>query len=75
MLYRNNLADMQDPTGISGYIHACRTETMYEDARSKVLTASARADKALDAYKEDEFKDAFGWWDLLWDGKFPSYYK
>ena len=75
MLYRNNLADMQDPTGISGYIHACRTETMYEDARSKLLTASARADKALDAYKKDEFKDAFGWWDLLWDGKFPSYYK
>jgi hypothetical protein len=50
MLYPNSLADMQDPTGISGYIHACRTETMYEDARSKVLTASARADKALDAY-------------------------
>jgi|SRR5579884_243775 len=75
MLYQNNLADMQDPMGVSGYIHACRTETMYDDARSKVLTASSRADKALEAYKKSELKTAFEWWDLLWDGRFPTYYR
>jgi hypothetical protein len=75
MLYTNNLADMQDPVGISGYIHACKTEALYDDARSKVLTASTRANKALEAYQKNDFKAAFEWWDLLWDGKFPSYYK
>jgi hypothetical protein len=75
MLYQNNLADMQDPMGVSGYIHACRTETLYDDARSKVLTATNRANKALEAYRKDDFKTAFEWWDLLWDGRFPSYYR
>ena len=75
LLYTNNLAAMQDPMGISGYIHACKTEAMFEDARSKLLTASVRADKALDAYKKNDFKAAFELWCLLWDGRFPSYYR
>ena len=75
LLYRNNLANLQDPMGVSGYIRPCKTEAMLEDARSKVLTASVRADKALDAYKKNDFKEAFHYWDLLWDRRFPSYYK
>jgi hypothetical protein len=75
LLYRNNLANLQDPMGISGYIRPCKTESMLEDARSKVLTASVRADKALAAFKAENFKDAFYWWNLLYDGKFPSYYR
>jgi hypothetical protein len=75
MLFRNNLADMQDPMGVSGYIHACKTEAMYDDARSKILTASVRADKALEAYRKSDFKTAFEWWHMLWDGRFPSYYR
>ena len=75
VLYNNNLANMQDPMGISGYIHPCKTEAMLEDALSKVLSASVRADKALEAFKKDTIKDAFYWWDLLYDGRFPSYYK
>jgi hypothetical protein len=75
MLYRNNLADMQDPMGVSGYINACKTEAMYEDARSKLLTASARADKALEAFKKNDFKQAFEYWNLLYAGKFPGYYR
>ena len=75
MLYRNNLADMQDPMGISGYVRPCKTETLLDDARSKLLTASVRADKALEAYKKNDFKEAFYYWNLLWDGQFPSYYR
>lgn len=75
MLYKNNLADMQDPMGISGYIHACKSEAQYDDARSKLLTASVRADKALEAYKKEEFRDAFYWWSLLWTEHFPGYYR
>ena len=44
MLCQNNLADMRDPMGVSGYIHACRTGAMYERCPLEGLTASARAD-------------------------------
>lgn len=75
LLYNNDLAAMQDPMGISGYIYPCRTESAYDEARSKVLTASVRSDKALTAYSQHEFREAFGYWDDLWAGKFPGYYK
>jgi hypothetical protein len=75
MLYNNDLANMQDPMGISGYIKPCKTETMFDEAQSKLLTASSRADKALAAYKKGVFKEAFQWWNLLYDGNFPSYYR
>jgi len=75
MLYGNDLANMQDPMGVSGYIRACKTESKYDEARSKLLTASVRADKALEAFRKDDFKQAFYWWGLLWDGRFPTYHK
>ena len=75
ILYNNDLANMQDPMGISGYIEPCKTDTMFDDAQSKLMTASIRSDKALAAYKKGDYSQAFEYWALLYNRKFPSYYR
>lgn len=69
------LARMQDPMGISGYISACSTEAKRLDALSKLETASIRSEKARDAARNEKIKEAFDWWDLVFNYEFPSYYK
>ena len=69
-----DLANMQDPKGISGYIKPCSTDAQLEDAKSKLSTALTRAQNACDAEDESETKTAFDWWNLLYNYNFPSYY-
>lgn len=69
------LADMQDPTGYSGYISACKSKSEREDALSKITTAATRAEKARDAAQKENLSDAFDWWRLLYGENFPSYYR
>jgi len=73
-LLDNQLPALQDPAGISGYIYPCSTDAKKEDALSKLSTALVRAQKAREAEAAEKIKDAFDWWDLLYDNKFPSYY-
>lgn len=73
-LYTNNLAALQDPKGVSGYIYPCSSDVRKEDAMSKLKTAYSRALKARDAEYNDNTKDAFYWWDKLFAGNFTSYY-
>lgn len=73
-LYKMELVRICDPMDISGYIDACSTEAKYEESYSKLTTALARAEKALDEKEKDNIKDAFYWWNLLYNGNFPSYY-
>ena len=72
-LRKIELADMQDPMGISGYIPACKTQTFYNDAMSKLNTAATRAENALVAAEKGNISDAFDWWRLVYDNKFPTY--
>lgn len=74
MLLDNQLAAMQDPTGMAGYIYPCKTDTFKQDALSKLSTASTRAAKARIATTNGDIKDAFDWWRLLYNDKFPTYY-
>lgn len=69
------LARIQDPMGISGYISPCRSDTQLSEAKSKVSTALSRASNAREAERNDYIRDAFYWWDKLFAGKFPSYYR
>lgn len=69
------LADMQDPMGVSGYISACKTDTMKADALSKLNTAATRAEKARAEAESDKISDAFDWWRKLYDNEFPTYYR
>jgi hypothetical protein len=74
MLWDCQLANMQDPMGISGYIPACSTDARKETALSRLETALARAENARDAAYKEKISDAFYWWRLLYNDAFPSYY-
>lgn len=73
-LHRDGLARMQDPMGVSGYINPCSTLNKLADARSKLSTAVTRANKAAAAKQKGDNLEAFAWWNLLYNGHFPSYY-
>ena len=73
-LYSCDLAAMQDPVGIAGYIRPCSTDAKLVEAKSKLLTAYTRATKARQADVAGESSDAFYWLNLLFNGRFPSYY-
>jgi hypothetical protein len=63
------LANMQDPMKVSGYVRACKTETKKREALSKLNTAYSRAEKAFGASEAD----AFYWWQMLYiNGRFPA---
>ncbi len=74
MLRDNELAAMQDPMGVAGYIHPCKTSALKNDALSKLNTAATRAEKAREAEANGDTKTAFFWWRLLYNDKFPDYY-
>jgi hypothetical protein len=69
------LASMQDPMGVSGYISACKTDALKQDALSKLDTAATRAEKARDAASRDDISGAFDWWRLLYGESFPTFYR
>ncbi len=73
-LHQSSLASMQDPMGISGYISPCSTSAKLIEARSKLSPALTRAQKAYRARRSENIKTAFYWWNMLYNGKFPSYY-
>ena len=72
-LQSKQLAAMQDPKQISGYIYAC-PDTVKLSALSKLDTAVTRAQKAYDAEILGNLQDSFHYWDLLFGGSFPVYY-
>jgi len=74
MLWDSQLADMQDPMGVSGYIPACKSDAARADAYSKLWTALTRADKARTAATIGNISEAFDWWRLLYNDEFPTYY-
>jgi hypothetical protein len=69
-----NLAAIQDPMGVSGYIYPCTSEAKLADAKSKLSTAVGRAEKAYEAEQAGRIGDAFDWWRQLYADQFPSYY-
>lgn len=72
MFFDSDLASIQDPMGISGYVQACTTLAKRDIALSKLNTGFTRANKAYDqrAYADR----AFYWWDLFYNNNFPSPY-
>lgn len=73
-LLDGQLARMQDPMGVSGYISPCRSDAARTDALSKLQTAYSRAEKAREESHKGNISDAFYWWRLLYNDEFPSYY-
>jgi hypothetical protein len=73
-LAASELADMQDPMGVSGLIPACKTHAFYLDAISKLETAATRAEKAREETGKGNILNAFDYWRLLYNNEFPAYY-
>jgi len=73
-LWDGQLAAMQDPMGVSGYISACKSDALRADALSKLGTAVTRAAKAREAAAQGNIAEAFSWWRLLYNDAFPTYY-
>lgn len=74
-LWDHQLAKLQDPTGFSGYVAACKTDVQREDALFKLSTAVVRTQQARKASVERKTSDAFYWWRLLYDDAFPTHYR
>lgn len=72
-LWNHGLADMNDPTGSTGRIKPCSSDANHSTALSKLHTAMTRAQKAV-AVRDSNPAVAFGWWDYVFNGKFPAYY-
>jgi hypothetical protein len=72
-LHASGLAGMNDPTGSSGRFSACSTEANRVDALSKLERAVTRARNAYNYKESSRIQQAFEQWDLLWNGRFPSY--
>lgn len=73
-LNREGIPAIRDPVGVSGLVEPCRTTSQLETARSKVATAAKRAERAVNADSSEKTREAFEWWNKLYNGKFPSYY-
>lgn len=73
-LLDGGLPSMRDPTGVAGYIRACRTEVLRRDALSKLSTAVGRLDKAVAASVNARTGDAFDWLQIFYGSDFPTYY-
>lgn len=72
-LHTSDLASMNDPTGSTGRIHPCSSDANHTIAMSKLNTATTRAKNAMEAVANGKVQQAFENWDLLYNGKFPSY--
>lgn len=71
-LHSHGLAAMKDPKERTGRFHPCSSEYRKTDALSKLARGATRARKALDAYRNEKFDDAFHYLDLLFGGNFPA---
>jgi len=73
-LYDNDLPAIIDPTGISGYIYPCSSDAKKREALSKLATAKRRSANARTSEYNEKIEDAFYWWNLFFNEKYPSYY-
>ena len=69
-LVNDELALMQDPVGIAGYIEPCSTDAKKKEALSKLTTARNRAKWAIDAEEAGKHAEALEWWGKVFDRSF-----
>ena len=74
-LFDNEMAPIEDPTGVSGYVAPCSAHSELVTVKSELTSALMRSSKALDARLKYNIAEAFEWWRLLYNGKFPAYYE
>lgn len=73
-LSADGLMPLEDPSGLTGDIRACSSESAYSASRAQLHSAAVRARLALSAYKAGEEGMAFTFLELLFNDQFPSRY-
>lgn len=69
-LVSDELARMQDPVGIAGYIEPCSTDNKKTEALSKLTTARNRAKWAIDEEAAGNHMKALEWWSKVFNRGF-----
>lgn len=64
---------LRDPLGISGYIPLARTERMARRILKAVTLSLEHAEKAMDAQRSGDSKEAVRQWRIVFNKSFPSY--
>lgn len=72
-LQNSRLAPVDDPAGVSGKVHACRTTAQKETALLKAGIAAQRSAEAKTAEDTGNLARAFLRWDAVFNGRFPAY--
>lgn len=75
LLQNIELASIQDPTGVSGCISACKTSADQIIALSKLNTAVVRSERAYNEIRSEKISDAFDSLRMLYNYEFPTYCK
>ena len=69
----DGLGAIDDPVGASDRIEGTTAEH-HAEAMSKLANAAGWAEQALNHQRLGRVSDAFARWNLIFDGRFPSYY-
>lgn len=73
-LLRDALAPVEDPVTGSATIEATLGGSVREEALSKLANATGWAESAVTHQRVGEMRDAFRQWNVIFDGRFPSWY-
>lgn len=74
-MFNNEIAPILDPMSVSGFISPCMEHSESKIIKSELTSALIRANKALDARFKYNIAEAYEWWKMLYNGKFPGYYE
>ncbi len=73
-LLNSNLPSISDPMGISGTIQPCKNMDDRKKSLAELKDAARRSQLARTAESENRAKDAFYWWNVVYNDLFPAYY-
>ncbi len=73
-LLSSNLPSITDPMGVSGVIQPCKSIDDRNKSLEEIRNAVRRSKNARTAESEDRMKDAFYWWNVVYNDLFPGYY-
>jgi hypothetical protein len=73
-LLSSNLPNINDPMGVSGVIQPCKNIVDRNKSLKELADAVNRSKYARTAESENRMKDAFYWWNVVYNDLFPGYY-
>lgn len=69
-LDRTGCSPIEDPIGISGWIHSCRTDSQHLNLRDAIRTSAFHSERALAAEHRRNNKEARRQWEIVFNGGF-----